>query len=289
MPHTYQSIKTLIRFAVDLNQTRDSNNKILLDVILSHAETKKEDIDVVSQRIEVGQYELNRAASYLNCECLRKLTEVTKQEPNWLPTLESAMSNPDSLNVMRMLLEKYSKKIIEELNSGKDSLYASSLVSNLYLGGNEKRSAQLKLLNEFGIDPIAIATKLDLKEDNPDWHKLPKLQKSLRDDANERAVNKFFDEHPPKSGSFWFGKDKTNISLEDIVRHAFGENNKGFLSGHSGRATKTALRDDYKVEFNKKFEELPINERVKLVCDKIISAPAKKLAAAAEVQFGSKK
>lgn len=118
------------------------------------------------------------------------------------------------------------------------------------------------------------------------YHRAPGAKNDV---ANDRAVNKFFDEHPPKSGSFWYGKDKANISLEEIVRHALGENNKGFLSGYSGRTTKTALRDDYKVEFNKQFELLPIDEKVKQVCEKINNAPSKKLVASAEVQFGAKK
>lgn len=106
------------------------------------------------------------------------------------------------------------------------------------------------------------------------------------DAVYELAVSKFFEEHPPKKGSFWHEKEQTNISLKDIVRHALGENDKGFFSGYSGSATKIALRDDYQVEFDKTFEALPIDEKVKHVCEKITKAPLKKLAVTKENLVG---
>lgn len=83
------------------------------------------------------------------------------------------------------------------------------------------------------------------------------------------AVNKFLEEHPPKFGSFWYKKNKSDVTLEAIVRHACGENDRGKFFGYSGHNTKKILQDDYGVVFDEKFAKLSIQEKINIVLKKI--------------------
>ncbi|OGT48010.1 MAG: hypothetical protein A3E82_04435 [Gammaproteobacteria bacterium RIFCSPHIGHO2_12_FULL_38_11] len=134
-------------------------------------------------------------------------------------------------------------------------------------------------------------TKLDDQQSSPIvGFTLGQFRKNTIDTTvnDNIAVKKIFSEHPPKSGSFWHGKDLASISFECIMRHALGENNKGFFGGHSGTDTKKALQD-YGIKFDKEFLAMSIDEKVRTVSKAINAAPQQHaLSKAAEAQ-GPKK
>jgi hypothetical protein len=59
-------------------------------------------------------------------------------------------------------------------------------------------------------------------------------------DLERAAVNTFFQKYNSGRRSFWNKKNRNEITLEEIIRHAFGVNRTGFF-GHSGANTKIAL------------------------------------------------
>lgn len=280
---TRDTIRTLLRFSVPLDYFHNKTYKTLAQIILSHPETTPEDINfILSQNIKIDTYEFRIAASNLDIICFSKLLDYAAErlDLNWLFILEDSMRNSNALNIMRAILEKHAPKIINQLSRENYLPFGDNFIDTLFFGTLTKkdRRAQLTLLNEFGIDPLKIAKNLDAKRNYP--HFQPKLLKVLRDDANEDnedAVKIFFSEHPPKSGSFWSGKDLTKISLEEIVRHALGSNKKGFLGGYSGADTKKALCNDYGVQFDNKFFSMTIEEKVCVVSNAINNTPQKSL------------
>ena len=88
------------------------------------------------------------------------------------------------------------------------------------------------------------------------------------------ARDKFIREHfsSPKKGSFWHGKDLKQITMEQIIDHALGKNNKWF-SGHSGADTKKALMS-YGVDFAELAKITLVGlSPANYVCEKINSQP----------------
>ncbi len=91
---------------------------------------------------------------------------------------------------------------------------------------------------------------------------------------DQGAVKIFFAKHPPGFGSYWRGKDQTKITMDQVIEHALGANDKGFLSGHSGAGTKKALMEDYHINFKSNalknlssFRELKPDAKTTLIKD----------------------